>query len=510
MNNSSSAERIATVLRAELAGAPVGARVPSTRALTERFAASPVTVQQAVRLLVREGLVESRPGAGTFVRPSAPAPRADFGWQTAALGPVPSGGGEVGSTLQNPADDVIALHSGYPADDLLPVRAVRAALARASRSRSAIDRPPAAGVPELRTWFAHEVAEAAAAGGAAPGGGAAPPAGSARGAGAAPAASDVVVMPGGQSALSSIFRALARPGDTVLMESPGYWGAIAAARQAGLVVVPVPRGPGTDTGLETGPEKGPETGPDAAARAGNGAVDPVVLAEAFERTRARLFYAMPHFANPTGSAWSAREASAILDVVRQNAAFLVEDDWAHDFALDVPVRPLVAQDPDGHVVYVRSLTKSLSPAVRIAAVIARGPAGSRTRTDRVIDGLYVSGVLQTAALEVVTAPGWAAHGRRMRDQLRRRRDALVALVDAHLPGTLTAVPAGGLNLWLRLPDGSDAERFAAEAASRGVLVSPGAEWFPAEPTGPFVRLNYSGPDPSRFGDAVRILAACLG
>ncbi|WP_291045785.1 PLP-dependent aminotransferase family protein [Herbiconiux sp.] len=466
MSNGSSAERIATELRAELAGAPAGSRVPSTRSLTDRFGASPVTVQQAMRLLVRQGLVESRTGAGTFVRPSAPAPRADFGWQTAALGPVPSGGGEVGSTLQNPADDVIALHSGYPADDLLPVRAVRAALARASRSRSAIDRPPAAGVPELRTWFAHEVAEATTS------------------AGGAPAASDVVVMPGGQSALSSVFRSLARPGDTVLMESPGYWGAIAAARQAGLVVVPVPRD-------------------------GDGAVDPVVLAEAFERTRARLFYAMPHFANPTGSAWSPREASAILDVVRQNAAFLVEDDWAHDFALDVPVRPLVAEDPDGHVVYVRSLTKSLSPAVRIAAVIARGPAGSRIRTDRVIDGLYVSGVLQTAALEVVTAPGWAAHGRRMREQLRRRRDALVALVDAHLPGTLTAVPAGGLNLWLRLPDGSDAELFTARAASRGVLVSPGAEWFPAEPTGPFVRLNYSGPDPSRFGEAVRILADCL-
>lgn len=467
MNNGSSAERIATELRAQIASAAAGTRIPATRQLTERFAASPVTVQQAVRLLVREGLVESRPGAGTFVRPSAPAPRADFAWQTAALGPVPSDAGTVGSTLQDAAGDAIALHSGYPTDDLLPVRAVRAAIARASRSRSAVDRPPQAGLPELRTWFAHEVAEAAPSGGA------------------APSAADVQVMPGGQSALSSVFRALARPGDAVLMESPGYWGAIAAARQAGLTVVPLPRERST------------------------GAVDTVVLTEAFERTRARLFYAMPHFANPTGGVWSPREAARILAVVRENGAFLIEDDWAHDFALDTPVRPLVAQDADGHVVYVRSLTKSVSPAIRIAAVIARGPAGSRIRTDRVIDGLYVSGVLQTAALDVVTAPGWAAHGRRMRDQLRQRRDALATLVDSHLPGTLTALPAGGLNLWLRLPDGADAEGFAARAASRGVLVSPGAEWFPAEPTGPFVRLNYSGPDPSRFEEATRILASCL-
>ncbi|MFB2555469.1 aminotransferase-like domain-containing protein [Herbiconiux liangxiaofengii] len=466
MGNDSSAARIAAVLRARVVGSRAGTRLPSTRALTAEFGASPVTVQQAMRLLVRDGLVESRPGDGTFVRPPRPAPRSDHSWQTAALGPARSDGGFVGSTMQTPADDVIALHSGYPVDDLLPVRAVQSALARAARSRSALARPPAAGIPELRAWFAEEVAASAGA------------------QGAAPTAADVLVMPGGQSALSSVFRALARPGDAIVMESPGYWGAIAAARQAGLVVVPVPR-------------------------AGD-AVDPVVLAEAFERTRARLFYAMPHFANPTGSTWSPADAAAILDVVRANGAFLVEDDWAHDFALDVPVRPLAAEDPDGHVVTVRSLTKSVSPSIRVAAVIARGPARTRIHTDRVVDGLYVSGVLQTAALEVVTAPAWQPHLKRMREQLRARRDALAGLVTELLPpGTLTAVPKGGLNLWLRLPDGVDSPAFVAASAAAGVLVSPGEEWFPAEPTGPFVRLNYSGPDPSRFAEAVRVLASCL-
>ena len=466
MINSSSAERIAAQLRDDVRGLRAGAALPSTRTLVARFGAGPVTVQQAVRMLVREGLVESRPGAGTFVRHAAPAPRSDFGWQTAALGPVRTDGGAVGSTMQTAGDDTIALHSGYPGDDLLPVRAVQAALARSARSRSAVDRPPAAGLPELRAWFAQEVAEAAPAGGA------------------APTASDVLIMPGGQSALSSIFRALARPGESIIMESPGYWGAIAAARQAGLEVVPVPRD--------------------------GQAVDPVVLAEAFERSRARLFYAMPHFANPTGATWPREASAALLEVVRANGAFLVEDDWAHDFALDAPVRPLAAEDADGHVVYVRSLTKSVSPAIRIAAVIARGPARSRIQTDRVIDGLYVSGVLQTAALEVVTGAGWQPHLRRMREQLRVRRDALAALIDELLPaGTLTAVPAGGLNLWLRLPAGVEAAPFVAACARAGVLVSPGEEWFPAEATAGFVRLNFSGPNPGRFEEAVRTMATEL-
>ncbi|MFB2599660.1 PLP-dependent aminotransferase family protein [Herbiconiux sp. P17] len=468
MTQSSSALRIAAELRATVDGLRAGARLPSTRELTVRFGAGPVTVQQAVRMLVREGLVESRPGAGNFVRHAQPAPRADYGWQTAALGAIRTDGGYVGSTMQTAEPDVIALHSGYPVDDLLPVRAVQAALGRAARSRSALDRPPASGLPELRSWFAREVGEATAAGGS------------------APTASDVLVMPGGQSALSSVFRALARPGDAIVMESPGYWGAIAAARQAGLEVVPVPRD-----------------------ESGN-AVDPVVLTEVFERTRARLFYAMPHFANPTGATWPTGQASAILEVVRSNGAFLVEDDWAHDFALDAVVRPLIAQDADGHVVYVRSLTKSVSPAIRIAAVIARGPAKSRIQTDRVVDGLYVSGVLQTAALEVVTAPGWEPHLRRMREQLRARRDALAGLVEELLPpGTLTAVPRGGLNLWLRLPAGVDADDFVEACARERVLISPGEEWFPAEPTGAFVRLNYSGPDPARFEEAVRVMAGAL-
>ncbi len=468
MVQSSSATRIAAELRQLVAGLRAGARLPSTREIVTRFGASPVTVQQAVRMLVREGLVESRPGAGTFVRHAQPAPRADYGWQTAALGPVRSDAGFVGSTLQTVGPDVMALHSGYPVDDLLPVRAVQAALARAARSRSAIDRPPASGLPELCAWFAGEVAEATRSGGA------------------APTASDVLVMPGGQSALSSIFRALARPGEAIVMESPSYCGAIAAARQAGLTVVPVPRDPSGD------------------------GVDPLVLTEAFERSRARLFYAMPQVANPTGESWSASRAEELLDVVRSNGAFLVEDDWAHDFVLETPVRPLSAQDASGHVVYVRSLTKSVSPAVRIAAVIARGPARTRIQTDRVVDGLYVSGVLQTAALEVVSAPGWSAHLRRMHEQLRARRDALAGLVTELLPAeTLTSVPRGGLNLWLRLPSGVDSDAFVAACARERVLISPGREWFPAEPPGAFVRVNYSGPDPARFEEAVRVMADVL-
>lgn len=424
-------------------------------------------MQRAVRILVAEGLVETRPGAGNFIRHARPAARADYGWQTTALGPARIDRGAIGSTLQRSPDDVISLRESYPSDDLLPVRAVRAALSRAAASRAAVDRPPPAGLPELRDRFARELARDTPHDGDAPTG------------------ADVLVVPGGQSALSSTFRALAAPGEAVVMEAPTFWGAIAAARLAELRIVPV-------------------------ARDGD-AVAPAALDEALAASRAKLFYAQPRFANPSGEAWSSAQAAATTEVLAAHGAYLVEDDWAHDFTLEGGAVPVAARDVDGRVIYIRSLTKSVSPALRVAAVIARGPARARIQTDRTINDLYVSAVLQAAALEVLSASGWAAHLRGMQAQLRSRRDEMARVVRRLLPdGALDRVPAGGLNLWVRLPEDDSAVEVAERCALAGLLVSPGDEWFPSEPTGPFLRLNYAGPSPGRFEEGIRILAGVLG
>ena len=135
-------------------GSGPGARLPSSRLLVRQYGASPVTVQRALRVLTSEGLIESRPGAGTFVRPSRVARPADYGWQTAALGSPPARTGALAAALRSAPDEVIALHSGYPDRDLLPGRLVRSALGRATRAGAALSRPPVGGLPDLQGWFA--------------------------------------------------------------------------------------------------------------------------------------------------------------------------------------------------------------------------------------------------------------------------------------------------------------------------------------------------------------------
>ena len=465
MDDGSSA-RLAAELRSLIANAPPGARLPSTRALVAQHHASPVTVQKALRDLSSKGLIESRPGVGTFVRAPRATRPSDYGWQTATLRSPHSRIQAVSAAMRSVPNDVIALHAGYPDRELLPERLVRSALTRAARGDTALSRPPVAGLPELQSWFAHEL------GGSSPVGI------------APPTPSDVVVLPGSQSGLSSVFRALVGSGRPLLMESPTYWGAITAAAQAGVRVVPVPTGP---------------DGP-----------NPAELDRAFAETGARLFYAQPTYANPTGAQWSPERAEQVLDVVRDHGAFLVEDDWAHDFGISTTPRPLAAQDDAGHVLYLRSLTKSVSPALRIAAVIARGPARERILADRSAESMYVSGLLQTAALDVVSQPAWQTHLRAIREQLRARRDLLVDSLRMHAPRAhVDLVPHGGLNLWVRLPDDTDLEQLAQACERAGVLIALGTEWFPAEPVGAFIRLNYSGPNPSAFAEGARVLGEAL-
>ncbi|GAB3076206.1 aminotransferase-like domain-containing protein [Micromonospora schwarzwaldensis] len=462
MNDGSAIDRVVHHLRRLALAAAPGTRLPSVRELTAHHHTSPVTVAEATRRLVAEGLVETRSGRGAFVAARrAEPPRPDLSWQTVALGPRRSGGEEMQALLALPPAGAIPLTGGYLDADLQPAAALGAALARAARHPAAWQRGPVEGRADLRSFFARET-----------GGGL--------------RAEDMVICPGGQAALASTLRALTVPGDTLLVESPTYLGALATARAAGLRVVPVP--------------------------ADADGVRPDQLAAAFARTGARLFYCQPLHANPHGATLSPARRAEVATAIREAGAFLVEDDYARDLTIDGEAPPpLAADDPDGHVVYLRSLTKPAAPGLRIAALGARGPAGERLRAARLLDDFFVAGPLQQAALEFLAAPARDRHRRTLRKELRARRDALLAALDRHLPElTPPDVPRGGLHLWVRLPDGTDDVAVTATAAAEGVTVFPGRPWFAAEPPAPHLRLTYAAARPEAMDEAVRRLAVALG
>ncbi|MFF9319369.1 PLP-dependent aminotransferase family protein [Streptomyces sp. NPDC014735] len=476
MHEPSSVAQLADSLRSELDRYPADGKLPSSRALVERFRVSPATVSRAIARLAAEGLVVTRPGAGVFrARPRTDTPPpGDTSWQEVSLsgdgGPeavprtVDASGVLV--TLAAPPAGVIELNGGYLHSSLQPERALAAALARAGRRPGAWDRPPIDGLPELRAWFAREI-------------------------GPALGAADVLITAGGQSALAVALRALAPSGAPVLVESPTYPGMLAAARATGLRPMPVP----VDTD----------------------GVRPELLAAAFRATGARVFVCQPLFRNPTGAVLAPERRGEVLRIARAAGAFVVEDDFArclvHDDAGPLPP-PLAADDPDGVVVHVRSLTKVTSPSLRVGALAARGPVLARLRAIQVVDSFFVPRPLQEAALELVGSPAWGRHLRSVSAELRNRRNIMTAALRLDLPAlALPHVPSGGGSLWLRLPGtgaGTDESAVVSAALRAGVAVAPGRPYFCAEPPSPHIRLSFAAvAGPAEIVEGVRRLrTAC--
>jgi DNA-binding transcriptional MocR family regulator len=381
-------------------------------------------------------------------------------WQSLALGPRrATTDGLAALTLVAPVRAGL-LNLGYLPEELQATTLLAAAAARAMRRPGLWGRMPIEGIEGLRTWFADAT-------------------------GGAFAAHEVTICPGSQAANAAALRALAAPGDPVLMESPTYAGAIAAAQMAGLRIIPVP----TDTD----------------------GVRPDLLADAFRRSGARLFYCQPTCANPTGAVLSPSRRAEVVEVVTRAGAFLIEDDWAHDFYLEgTPPPPLASAARDGHVVYVRSLTKCAAPGLRIGAICARGAALERLRTARLVDDFFVPGIMQETALQLVTATAWPRHLRGLRAALRERRDLLVQAVRSRLGAeSLPLVPAGGINLWVRLPEGISDQDVVQAAARRNVLVSAGRHCFPAEPPATYLRLSFATVQNEWVDEAVQVLAEAV-
>lgn len=436
-------ERVADELRALLRNLGTGARLPTVRALMREQRASPVTIQRAITQLVREGRLVTRPGDGTFVaQPARVAHALDSSWQSVALAaPMPSSA-EFEAFFRIPPPGTLVLGSGYPDSSLQPLALLSKAVQRAARSTRTWSRLPVEGLEELRAWFARDV-------------------------GGDAHVDQVLLVAGGQAALSTLFRALVPFGGPLIVETPSYFGALAVARAFGLRVIPIPH---DEQGIRAD-----------------------LLQAALASTGARVVYLQPAFSNPTGVSLSATRRREVLELVSSANAFLIEDDYARDLVIDGVPPPPLYRESGGHVIYVRSLTKATAPGLRVGAIVASGPVLGRLKTARAIDDWFLSGLLQETTLELVSSSTWASYVRTLRGALRERRDTAIAALARYFPeAKLARVPSAGFALWLELPAGTDEAGFVSAALTAGVQINAGAPWFAAEALAPHIRISIAG------------------
>jgi 2-aminoadipate transaminase len=276
----------------------------------------------------------------------------------------------------------------------------------------------------------------------------------ARDAGIQCSADDILITSGSLQGLDLVNQVLVSPGDTVIVEQATYGGAITRLNRAGAKIVGVP----VDAdGLDT--------------RA---------LARTLDELAARgitpkYIYTIPTVQNPTATVMSEARRAEVLDLSRRFGVPIFEDECYADLVWEGR-RPLAlrAMDSTERVVHIGSFSKTIAPALRVGYLIAGWPVMSRILAVKTDAG---SGALEQMVLAEYCREHFDAHVQALRGTLRRKLDALAgALRDQFGPQAQFDYPAGGIFLWVTLPEPVDTTKLAQVALQSGVAINPGAEW----------------------------------
>jgi DNA-binding transcriptional MocR family regulator len=442
---------------------PPGTPLPSVRAASRRRGVSPATVVAGYRELQRRGLITAQPRSGFVVAvPRATPPALPRAGAPAARPRVVTIADVLRAKLEATANPrVVDFGAAVPDPAFLPIGALTRQLAAATR-RAPVDgiaMMSSAGLPALRQAVAWRAMEA----------------------GVRAGPDDVIVTSGGAEALALSLQAVARPGDTIAVESPTYFGTLQALEALRLRVLELP----TD----------PREGLSASA-----------AARAFARGRIRACVVTPLLQNPLGACMPHAAKAALIDAAVRHGVTLIEDDTFRDFAPDPTRAPaLQALAPPGAVIRFGSFSKTLAPGFRAGWVIA-GPR--QEELARLKQGLSAGTAMppQLALAEYLRGSRYDRHLGRLRAVLLENRVRLAAEVLRWFPeGTRVAQPTGGFLLWVELPAPAAALPLAADALVQGIAVMPGPLFSTTAAYDRYVRLSAGAPWSTRTVRAVRQL-----
>ncbi len=212
-----------------------------------------------------------------------------------------------------------------------------------------------------------------------------------------------------------------------------------------------------------------------------------------------------HF--PSGIAYSAARRAQLLDWAREVGGLVVEDDYDGDFRYDrAPVGALQGLDPE-HVAYTGSVSKSLVPGLRLGWMVVPDALADEVVARKRYMDLGNPALDQATLARLVERGDYDRQLRRCQRAYKERRDALVAALRAHLPGTEVSGIAAGLHAIATLPDRyGPPEALVERCAATGVAVRPLGHYGSATGEGVSLVLGYAHLSPGRITEGVRLLA----
>lgn len=280
---------------------------------------------------------------------------------------------------------------------------------------------------------------------------------------------DILLTAGSQQGLDYCGRLFVNEGDTIILESPSYLGAINAfvPNQPNFVEIP------TDE---------------------NGMIMEELEKVLSTNNRVKLIYVIPDFQNPTGRTWPLERRKKFMEIITKYEIPVVEDNPYGELRFKGEFLPaLKTMDTKGLVIYLGTMSKILAPGVRIGWICADKKYLEKFNL------IAQAAVLQTSTFAAMAVSKYIemfdldAHVEECRQLYAKRAAVMVqAMKDYFPPEVKFTDPDGGLFTWAELPDYIDTKELASEVLAQNVAFIPGEGFFPNGNNNHCLRLNYSG------------------
>lgn len=222
-------------------------------------------------------------------------------------------------------------------------------------------------------------------------------------------------------------------------------------------------------------------------------------------------FVTPSHQSPTTHVMSLERRQWLLRKAELQDFVIIEDDYEADTLYDGNTMPaLKSLDKAGRVIYVGSLSKSLSPALRLGYIVASRELISELRQIRHAMLRHPSAFLQHAYAMFLSLGHHESHARRVNEDMLQRLTHVRQSMLRHLPDFTFVAPQGGASIWVKAPVGIDAGELALMAQQHGVLIEAGDIFFASAPQPcPYFRMRMSSIPMPQIDAGVAALALAV-
>ncbi|MBE6184770.1 PLP-dependent aminotransferase family protein [Heyndrickxia ginsengihumi] len=425
----------------------VGTKLPSQRTLANCFGVNRSTIVTAFEELAADGLIEAKVGSGTKVVNNT--------WSLLASTPPPDWTSYVSSGIHEPNINIIQeinkaeadpyyirLGTGELSPHLLPTKKMKQILQLNTEKLSLGYEEPKGNLLLRKTVSEYLTSKEIDA-----------------------SPSSILIVSGALQALQLISVGLLKRGSVIFHETPSYLNSVHVFQSAGMNLFGIPL---DHEGIEYHTIS-------RLKRLHNGA----------------LLYTIPSFHNPTGMLMSEKRRQQLLEVCKQASLPIIEDDVYGDLWFDSPPpKPLKANDKQGNVLYIGSISKTLSPGLRIGWLVGPEPVIERLSDIKMQMDYGSSSLSQYAVAQCLKNGMYTEYLERIRKELMYRRDVMLRLLDKYFKHIASwNIPEGGFYIWLRLQSEIHTRKLFYHALHAGILLNPGSIYDGSDQH--HLRLSYS-------------------